>query len=124
MSTDEAITCAKGKVIKVIRLTDDKLRMYFSDGSHLLIWDDGQSCCEHRHMSTDDDLTYYEGTTLVDIKLLAGPDIDTHNDYDEDSCHEQEFLRITTSKGDFTIVNHNEHNGYYSGFDIVVEYCM
>lgn len=32
---------------------------------------------------------------------------------------ESQFLIITTDMGAFTIVNYNEHNGYYGGFSIV-----
>jgi hypothetical protein len=32
--------------------------------------------------------------------------------------HEQTFLKIRTNNGDATVVTHNEHNGYYGGFNI------
>jgi len=35
--------------------------------------------------------------------------------------HEVQFVLITTSLGVFTMATHNIHNGYYSGFSVVVE---
>jgi hypothetical protein len=35
--------------------------------------------------------------------------------------HETQFLIVDTTKGSFTIVNHNEHNGYYGGFGLVAQ---
>ena len=39
---------------------------------------------------------------------------------EEYETHEVQFLEIKTSKGIFTMSTHNEHNGYYGGFAIVV----
>lgn len=108
-----------GKVIaevKVVEGEDDELRFRFSDGSGLRIFDQGQSCCERRHMTCDDDLSYYAGSTLLHIGVADGPTLDPDTE-----PHEQQFLNVTTSKGVFTCVNHNEHNGYYGGFDVVAE---
>lgn len=32
--------------------------------------------------------------------------------------HEVQFLHVKTSKGSFAVSNHNEHNGYYGGFNV------
>lgn len=110
---------ALGKTISAIKLDtiqhSDALCLTFTDNHHITIEDDGQSCCEHRYMSTDDDLDYYVGAQLLGMDVKDGPDIGDEYDY-----HEQQFLEITTSKGVFTLVTHNEHNGYYGGFNIVV----
>ena len=37
-----------------------------------------------------------------------------------DKAHDECFVEIGTDKGHITLVNHNEHNGYYSGFDLVM----
>lgn len=104
-----------GKTIKEVILDNDSiLHLRFDDGTALNIWDDGHSCCESRYMRTDDDLGYYSGAQLLEIKLEAGPDIT--GDIDE---HEQLFLHVKTSKGSFTMSNHNEHNGYYGGFSML-----
>ena len=108
---------ALGKTIANIKIEgESKLRFKFDDGSAIQIRDAGQSCCEHRWMHTDDDLNYFTGTTLMDAELREGPTVGF-----EYEPKESEFLIITTSKGQFTIVNYNHHNGYYGGFWIQVE---
>jgi hypothetical protein len=89
----------------------DKLVLTFTDKSALEIWDDGQSCCEHRFMHTDDELGDFVGATFLDAEVRDGPAEDM--EYGE---KESQFLVISTSIGQFTVVNYNEHNGYYGGF--------
>ncbi|MDC6673798.1 hypothetical protein OEZ80_25875, partial [Leclercia adecarboxylata] len=84
-------------------------------GNWLVIRDDGQSCCESRYMSTDDDLSSFVGATFLGCEIEDGP----HEADDPD--HETQFLIVSTSLGKFTVVNHNEHNGYYGGFSIRFE---
>ena len=62
-------------------------------------------------MRTDDDLGYYIGSTLTGAEISDAPSVP--NEYGEE--HEIQFLRISTSRGVFTVSNHNEHNGYYGG---------
>lgn len=117
----EVFQSAIGKTITAISLTDDdstedRLRLTFDDGSKIAIYDDGQSCCEHRYMHTDDDLSVHIGATLVDGELRDGPE-DTGEYGDSLEC---QFLLITTSRGVFTIANYNSHNGYYGGFAVRV----
>lgn len=78
--------------------------------------DDGQCCCESRYMSSDDDLHSLIGGQLMAVELKDGPDLSDDDYY----CHDTQFLEISTSKGFVTIVNHNNHNGYYGGFSIVM----
>ena len=114
----------KGKTIKALRLdtedrgAEDALVFEFEDGSAIKIYDGGQSCCESRYMHTDDDLPYFVGSKLMDAELRASGDV-----VEEEHgwmYKESEFLIITTSLGQFTIVNYNEHNGYYGGFWIMI----
>lgn len=93
---------------------EDNLVFRFDDGSGIRIYDDGQSCCEHRYMTTDDDLQAFVGAKLVEAAKQAAA-----NQPDEWGEHEVAFLVITTSLGAFTIETHNEHNGYYGGFWLV-----
>ena len=66
-------------------------------------------------MHTDDDLSHYIGAKLIGLELRDGPIED--NEYgDPKEC---QFLLIRTDRGDVTIANYNEHNGYYGGFWIV-----
>ncbi len=108
----------KGKVIAKIEIDsieDSGLRIDFTDSSAIRIADKGRSCCESRYMQTDDVLDDFIGAILNDIEVADGPK-DTDEDYGY--VHEQQFLNIHTSKGVFTCVTHNEHNGYYGGFFI------
>jgi hypothetical protein len=93
------------------RHSEDALVIEMQDGHRLRITDEGQSCCESRYMTCDDDLATYVGATLVDITVESGPDLPG---YGED--HEQRFLRVSTDLGTVVVCTHNEHNGYYGGF--------
>lgn len=104
-----------GKTISKVYLSDmDELKFVFEDGSAMTIADEGQSCCEHRYMRTDDDLSEYVGAKLIGGEIKQAPSI--QEEYEE---HEVQFLEIQTSKGVFTMASHNEHNGYYGGFWVV-----
>ena len=105
-----------GKTITELELKDDSLYFTFADGSKIAMFDNGQSCCEYRYMTTDDDLLYFVGAKLVNVEVLDGPDIDDGHD-----CHEMQFLHVTTSEGVFTVETHNEHNGYYGGFALTTK---
>lgn len=94
----------------------DALRLTFSDGTGIIISDEGQSCCENRYISCDDPVQSLVGGKLTKIEVKGGPD---YNGPDE--CNEQAFVEIATDKGFITLVTHNEHNGYYGGFAIQVK---
>lgn len=125
--TVEAVKAALGKTIAKVEVTKgeeryrsmgkhpgESLLFTFTDGSWLKLWDDGQSCCEYRHMTCDDDLAPFEGAELRDLELRDGP----RGEDEHGEAHDQQFLVCTTSKGAFTVANHNEHNGYYGGFAV------
>lgn len=114
--TVEAVKNALGKTISRVWLDEqaDRLKFTFSDNTTLDLWDDGQSCCEHRYMRTDDNLNDYTGHTLENILIKDAPGI--VGEYGDE--HEIQFLEIITNKGHFQMSNHNEHNGYYGGFFI------
>lgn len=99
------------------RYMEDRLILEFEDGTGLMIWDNGQSCCEARYMTTDDDLPYYVGSEFRGAEVR---DAESREDEYGD-VHELQFLLIHTGLGTFTIETHNEHNGYYGGFWLVVE---
>jgi|SRR6185437_9326151 len=104
-----------GRTITAASIIDNRLRITFEDGEQIKIWDDGQSCCENRYMSTDDDLNSLCGHRLVRIEGKPGPDID-----DSSGDHETCFVEVGTDQGFVTLVNHNEHNGYYGGFGLTI----
>ena len=114
--TVETIKKSIGKVIKEIDFTEERLRLTFDD-FQIEISDDGQSCCELRYMTCDDELKDFVGGTFDKIEIREAPE--TEDEYGE--VHEVQFLLITTNKGVFTIETHNEHNGYYGGFLIVAK---
>ena len=116
----ELIQDAKGRTITHLDLnTEDNALHITLDGElKIKLRDDGQSCCEHRYMRTDDDLLYYIGAKLQNVYIKPGPE-ETNGEWGD--THEIEFLEIETSKGSFIVANHNEHNGYYGGFYLVAE---
>ncbi len=95
------------------------LKMTFVDGTALLFEDRGQ-CCEERWMHTDDDLSTFAGATYYGYEVAAVPDPPDPLDRDICEVHEMQFLNIRTSRGVLTIETHNEHNGWYGGFDLRV----
>lgn len=96
---------------------DNRLRLTFEDGVTIEIWDDGQSCCENRYMTTDDDVSSLVGHKLIRIEAKDGPD---HPSGEYDEYHEEIFVEVATDGGLITIANHNEHNGYYGGFGLTI----
>lgn len=73
--TVETLQGAVGKVIREARIESDELRLSFTDGTGIALWDDGQSCCESRYMRTDDDLTKVAGSAFrgAEIRDAAEP---------------------------------------------------
>lgn len=104
-----------GRTIRKAEITDNRLRLTFTGGAAIDIWDNGQSCCESRYMTTDDDLASLRGRKLRRIEAKNGP---TENADDEP--HETCFVEVATDRGFITLVNHNEHNGYYGGFGLTI----
>lgn len=80
------------------------------------VFDDGQSCCESRYITTSDKLQEFIGATIIsfDLKEVKGPEV-------EYGDHEIMFFQINTDRGAITFETHNEHNGYYGGFSIKME---
>lgn len=118
MITNTVIAVARGSVIASVGIPygdASVLEITFTDGKTLSIGDEPQ-CRENRYMHSDDDLDYYVGAALLGVTVEDGPCVD--DDYD---VHEEQFLHVKTSRGSFTIVSHNEHNGYYRGFDLTAE---
>jgi len=112
----EAFARGKDKSISALALVNSELVFEFSDGYKMKLFDDGQSCCESRYMMTDDNLSDFIGSTLLDAEVLSAP-----NEPDEYGEHEVQFLVIRTDRGAFTMATHNEHNGYYGGFSVIAK---
>lgn len=88
----------------------------FENGQRIRVSDDGQSCCERRYMSTDDDLSDLVGGKLVSIETKDAPSTSDS----EGEMHEIVFLEIATDKARATVASHVEHNGYYGGFSLMI----
>jgi len=98
----------------------DELWFRFEDGSKMCLFDEAQHCCENRFMSTDDELSYYVGAKLLDAEI-RGVEVtkqETKSKYEDYMDTETQFLVIKTSVGEFVLATHNEHNGYYGGFNV------
>ena len=106
-----------GNRITDISIIDNKLSITFDSLSILEIRDKERLCCEQRYMTCDDELKEYIGSKFLGVEIK---DVIYEQDEWSESC-EIQFLEIKTTKGSITIANHNEHNGYYSGFDIAIE---
>lgn len=107
-----------GRTICAVEVKDNRLRLTLDGPQTIEIWDDGQSCCEHRYMTCDDDLSSVVGHKLTRIEAKEAPGVSA--EYDE---HECVFVEVGTDKGFITVTNHNEHNGYYGGFGLTVTEC-
>ena len=112
--TVNAVTRSLNKVITDLRIDSDDLKFTFEDGTVLRLYDGGQSCCEHRYIKCDDKLSDYVGQKLVNVEIKKYDNIGD----DGYSEHEVQFVEIQTDKDFLTIVNHNEHTGYYGGFSL------
>jgi len=106
-----------GKKIERIELKDDVLKLYFVNGGFLAFHDNGQSCCESRYMTTDDNLLKFTNTKFIEVTIESAPDRPTESD-----VHNCQFLHVKTGKGSFTVETHVEHNGYYGGFSLEAWY--
>lgn len=104
------------KHIAEVTMDGDALRFAFTDGSKMVVRDRGQSCCEHRYMTCDDDLSKYIGDVLLGMDILDGP----YEEGEYGDVHEVQFLHVRTDRGVITAETHNEHNGYYGGFALVL----
>lgn len=108
-----------GKTVKNAVIEDSVLLVDFEDGTKISIFDGGQSCCELRYMTCDDDPTALIGGIWVSAQVQDGPSVQgKDNPYSED--HDQQFLIVQSTTGTITIANHNEHNGYYGGFGMMI----
>ena len=94
----------------------DALKLTFTDGTSVSLYDDGQSCCESRYITCDDDPASLVGGVLTKIEVKESKR--EVGEYDDE--HEQVFIEVATSNGFITLCTHNEHNGYYGGFALTL----
>ncbi len=107
-----------GRKITSAALDDNKLKLSFGDGTAIVLWDDGQSCCESRYITCDDDLNKIVGGELRRIEAKRTEDKADPEGWGD---HEMVFIEIGTDECFVTICTHNEHNGYYGGFGLTID---
>lgn len=104
-----------GKVINRIVLgTGDGVIIWFEDGSQLKIIDE-QDCCEERYFNTDDNEYLLQGEIFTGFEIKECDTVE--NEYGQLEC---QFLYINTDKDRSCIKCYNDHNGYYSGFNLTI----
>lgn len=107
-----------GRLISEVSMNDNVFYITFQGGVQIKIWDNAQSCCESRYMTTDDDPLDLVGKKLVHIVSKEAP----QPEGDHWGEHDIVFIEIMVDSGHtVTLVNHNEHNGYYGGFGLSVD---
>lgn len=106
-----------GKVVESAQLVgDDRLRISFVGGPVIELWDNGQSCCEKRYLTCDDDPADLNGQGLVSIEAVRTEERDdNHGD-----PHEMVFVKVQGDRSAITLCAHNKHNGYYGGFGLTI----
>lgn len=107
-----------GRTIKRADFGNNLISLQFDDGVKIQIWDDGQSCCENRYMTSDDKFEDLVGQKLVSIKVKAVNETHDEENYND---HDVAFLEIQGDKSAITVAAHNEHNGYYGGFGLSID---
>ena len=105
-----------GQKILSASLDEEGLTLSLGNGKIIMLWDDQPICSERRYMSSDDDIQSLVGSTLTRVEARESP-----TDYDVWEVHETCFLEVGMNHGFITLVNHNEHNGYYGGFNVAIE---
>lgn len=126
----EVLQKAIGNTITNIELDDEAndgdgaLKIWFGPEKGIQFFDTARSCCESRYLTTDDDLGSFRDTIFkgAELRDMGGPAIN-EPDQEEDAYgdeQEEQCLIVQTNVGEFTVVSHNNHNGYYGGICIRV----
>lgn len=82
-----------------------------------------QNCCEDwGYFASEDDLSYFIGAELKEVKLTDTALNKTRADplVENLECGGIQFVDFVTSKGTFQLAVYNAHNGYY-GHNILVK---
>jgi hypothetical protein len=96
----------------------DTIVIELEDGFILKLSDEGQSCCEERYITCDDNLSDLIGSKFTGIRELSTTDEIGEEDY---GSHEIIFIEIRAEDTVCTVCTHNVHNGYYGGFDLNIQ---
>ena len=114
--TIESIDLRHYEKNEMFKENPDRIVIEFTDGVKISISDEGQSCCEERFITCDDDLDSFSGGTLIAVEVVGHQEVSSNDlsEYYKEIC----FLKIVTDIGTVTFETHNIHNGYYGGFAI------
>lgn len=108
-------TVFKGQIIDSITLTsDNQIVIRFQTCDHQLKIEDRADCCEVRYFVCDDSLQDFKSTVFAGLSVTGCNNIPSLNDV----AHEIQFLNISTNLGNVQFCCHNEHNGWYGGFNL------
>lgn len=109
-----------GKEILGTRIyNNEEVLLILEGGYSVYLRDDGQSCCETRYITCDDNLSDLIGSKFTHIKELKHTTTDESDEYENE--HEITFIEIRAGDTLCTVCTHNEHNGYYGGFNLNIE---
>lgn len=110
------------KMVVDARLDDTgeyKIILTLETGEVVVIYDDGQSCCESRYITVPEgEVRDLNGGRLIALIIKHSENNETSEWGD---IHEVDFVEIVTDRHHLTFCTHNEHNGYYGGFNLVVD---
>jgi hypothetical protein len=95
----------------------DGYKVETEEHTYYVLIDNGQSCCENwGYMSSEDDLSYFIGSELKEVKITDtayNQTVVTKMDDEYIGNGEIQFVDFITDKGVFQLAVYNSHNGYY-----------
>ena len=99
------------KVIETVYIDGNRIIFKFTDAPNFEL-ENPPITSELRYMHTEDNLGGFIGTKFQRIEVRTGA-----HEAAKEGKHEIELITISTDKGQFTIENHNIHDGWHSGFN-------
>lgn len=105
--------------------SEDKYEGYTITTSEQVIYlgiDDYQQCCEqYGYLMSEDDISYYVGSELLNIQITdTARNKASFSELGPEWYGGTLFIDIETSKGVLQFVAYNQHHGYYGHSAIVV----
>jgi hypothetical protein len=97
--------------------SDGGLVVELEGNKKIILFDDNRQSCESRFVRSNDDLSWFEGTTFKGIQIKNMKD--TRDEFDE--IHETQFIHVLTGIGNIIMEVHNIHSGHDGGFDLKVD---
>jgi len=104
-----------GRTITRAFANERQIKLTLDNEVTICLTDAGQSCCEYRYMTIEDNIEDLVGKKLTEISVREGGTREAEYD-----VHDIYFLHIKAEDECLVVANHNEHNGYYGGFDLTL----